>query len=1176
MATKAKATANKTSPVTEPASDAALKATIKPFKKIMVANRGEIAIRVFRAASELGIQTVAVYSTEDRLNLHRYKADEAYLIGVGKAPVAAYLGIDEIIELAQEKGVDAIHPGYGFLSENADFARACEKAGIVFIGPPSHVIDALGDKVTARTIAEKAKVPVIPGTPDPVETEQEALLFAKEHGYPLIIKAALGGGGRGMTIVRNREELVTAIARSRDEAQAAFGNPKIFIERYLDGPRHIEIQILGDQYGNRVHLFERDCSIQRRHQKVVELAPARNLTDTQKQALYRDALAIADAVGYVNAGTVEFLVDKAGNHYFIEVNPRIQVEHTITEEITGRDLVQCQIRVAEGHPLHSDAIRIRSQEDIQQSGHAIQLRITAEDPSNNFAPDFGKVTAFRAGEGFGIRLDSGNGFDGAVISPHYDSLLIKVIGWSLDFDQAARKALRSIREFRIRGVKTNIPFLENVLKHPTFLEGKCDTGFIEHHPELFDFKPRQDRANKLLAYLGQVAVNGFPAIPKDFKPIRQDAPPVPVVPRTTPPESPAYKVFREQGAEGLAKWTLDQKAVLLTDTTLRDAHQSLIATRMRGYDMFRVAHSTAHIASDFYSQEMWGGATFDTAMRFLHEDPWERLRTMRKAMPGQLLQMLLRSGNAVGYTNYPDNVVNRFIDAAARNGIDIFRIFDSLNWIVALRPCIEAVRKTGKVAEGAICYTGDITDNKRVKYTLDYYVKLAREIQDAGAHILAIKDMAGLLKPEAARILVTELKNTLQIPIHLHTHDTSGNQVATLLEAARAGVDVVDGALSSMSGMTSQPSLNAVVTALQGTARDTGLDPLELQKLADYWELAREPYAPFECGLKAGTADVYLHEMPGGQYSNLRAQAFSLGLGPRWEEIKRMYRVVNDMCGDIIKVTPSSKAVGDMALFMVQNNLTSEDVLSGGRDLAYPESFVQMIKGLMGQPPGGWPPALMSAVLGDEEALTCRPGELLEDFDFDAAAKMLKTRHGRDFSEEELLSYALYPKVFEEYVGFNRVFGDVSVLDTSTFFYGLEPGKETAFTIEEGKTLIVKLLAVGELQADGTRVIFYELNGRRRNGFVHDQSSGVKTKQRDKIDAANPGHVGAPMAGKVVELVVKEGEEVQEGQKLMVTEAMKMLNVIKAPSAGVVKKIHVAKGDDLAAGDLSFEIEAVV
>jgi pyruvate carboxylase len=1145
---------------------------IKSFRKIMVANRGEIAIRVFRAANELGIQTVAIYSNEDRLNLHRYKADEAYLIGAGKPPVAAYLAIDEIIELALDKGVDAIHPGYGFLSENADFARACEKAGIAFIGPHSTAIDALGDKVTARNLAEAAGVPVIPGTREPVETEQEALLFAKEYGYPLIIKAALGGGGRGMTIVRNREELVTAIARSRAEAEAAFGNPKVFIERYLEGPRHIEIQILADKYGNRVHLFERDCSIQRRHQKVVELAPARGLTDKQREALYRDALAIAKQVDYVNAGTVEFLVDKEGRHYFIEVNPRIQVEHTITEEITGRDLVQCQIRVAEGHPLDSDAIRITSQKDIQQSGYAIQLRITAEDPANNFAPDYGKVTAFRAGEGFGIRLDSGNGFDGAVISPHYDSLLIKVIGWSLDFDQAAKKVLRSIREFRIRGVKTNIPFLENVLRHPLFLEGSVDTGFIENHPELFDFKPRQDRANKLLGYLSQVAVNGFPEIPKGFKPVRQDPVPVPVVPRATPEPSPAYKVFAEKGPEGLAKWTLEQKRLLVTDTTLRDAHQSLFATRLRSHDMFRVAHATAHLAQGLYSQEMWGGATFDTAMRFLHEDPWERLRVMRKAMPGQLLQMLLRSGNAVGYTNYPDNVVNRFIDAAAKNGIDIFRIFDCLNWVEGLKPCIEAVRKTGKIAEAAVCYTGDITDGKRVKYTLPYYVNLAKELEKAGAHILAIKDMAGLLKPEAARILVTELKNAVSLPIHLHTHDTSGNQVAALLEASKAGVDVVDAALSSMSGTTSQPSLNAIVTALQGGERDTNLDEFGLQRLADYWEQAREPYAPFECGLKAGTADVYRHEMPGGQYSNLRAQAISLGLGSRWEEIKDMYRRVNDMSGDIIKVTPSSKAVGDMALFMVQNDLDENAVLDEHNELAVPESYYQMIKGLMGQPYGGWPEKLVKAVLKDEEPITCRPGELLEDFDFDAAAKLLKTRYGRDFSEEELLSYAMYPKVFEEYVGFNRVFGDVSVLDTPTFFYGLEPGKETAFTIEEGKTLIVKLLAVGELQPDGTRVIFYELNGRRRNGFVHDQSSGVKTKQREKVDPANPDHIGAPMAGKVVELVVRVGEEVEEGQKLMVTEAMKMLNVIKAPKAGKLQRVLVQKGDDLSAGDLAFEI----
>ena len=1149
--------------------------TVKPIRKIMVANRGEIAIRIFRAAAEMGIQTVAIYSQEDRLHLHRYKADEAYLVGAGKTPVGAYLAIDEIVELAVDKGVDAIHPGYGFLSENADFARACVKAGITFIGPPPEVLDAMGDKTAARIIAEKAGVPTVPGTKDAVETEQDALLFAKEYGYPLIIKAAMGGGGRGMSIVHDRTGLVTAIARSRAEAEASFGNPKVFIERYLDGPKHIEVQVLADKHGNMVHLFERDCSIQRRHQKVVEVAPALNLTKEQKEALYADALKIARQVNYVNAGTVEFLVDKSGAHYFIEVNPRIQVEHTITEVITGRDIVQSQIRVAEGYPLSHDSIRIKSQADVKKSGYCIQLRLTTEDPENNFAPDHGKITAFRAGEGMGIRLDAGSGFDGAVITPHYDSLLIKVCSWGLQFDQAANKALRAIREFRIRGVKTNIPFLENVLKHPDFLAGNCTTKFIETHPELFDFKPRLDRANKLLDYLSQVAVNGFPDVDVKLKPTRIQTPQVSKVPRTPPPVSPAFAVFQASGPEGLAKWLTQQKSLQLTDTTFRDAHQSLIATRMRSDDLYRISHATAHLASPLFSQEMWGGATFDVALRFLHEDPWERLRTIRKLMPGTLLQMLLRSGNAVGYTNYPDNIVNRFIDASARNGIDIFRIFDCLNWIEGLKPCIEAVLKTGKIAEAAICYSGDITDNRRTKYTLQYYVKLAKELEKAGTHILGIKDMAGLLKPEAARILVTELKNAVSIPIHLHTHDTSGNQVAALLEASKAGVDVVDAALSSMSGVTSQPSLNALVCALQGTARDTGLDEEKLQKLADYWEVAREPYAPFECGLKAGTADVYRHEMPGGQYSNFRAQAISMGLGERWDEVKNMYRTVNDMSGDIIKVTPSSKAVGDMALFMTQNNLTPETVISKAKDLAFPDSFVSMMKGMMGQPPGGFPPELQKAVLRGEEPITCRPGELLEDFDFDAARSTLKQKFGRHFDEEDLLSYAQYPKVYVDYLRFRDHFGDVSVLDTPTFLYGVKQGEEQAIMIQEGKTLIVKLLAIGDLQPDGTRSIFWELNGRRRNTVVVDAKAGVKTKRRDKPDPDNPGHIGAPMAGKVVELSAVAGEKVEEGQKLLTTEAMKMLNVVKSPCAGVVARVLVAKGDEVSPGDLVFEVKPI-
>ncbi len=1143
----------------------------KTFKKIMVANRGEIAIRIFRACTELGISTVAIYSQEDRLHLHRYKADEAYLIGLGKSPVEAYLNIDEIIKLAIEKQVDAIHPGYGFLAENAAFAKACAENNIVFIGPSVYALEALGDKVLARAIAEKAGVPIIPGTPEAIDNEQDALLFAKEFGYPLIIKAALGGGGRGMTIVHDRGELLNAITRSRAEAEAAFGNPKIFIERYLEGPKHIEVQILGDQQGHLVHLFERDCSIQRRHQKVVEIAPSLYLSSKLRESLYEDALKIGKEVKYFNAGTVEFLVDKAGQHYFIEVNPRIQVEHTITEVITGRDIVQCQIRIAEGYPLAHDFIRIESQKHIKKSGYCIQLRLTTEDPANNFAPDLGKITAFRAGEGFGIRLDAGSGFDGAVISPYYDSLLIKVCAWSLDFDQAAKKALRAIREFRIRGVKTNIPFLENVLKHPVFLSGDCNTGFIENHPELFDFKPRLDRANKVLNYLSDIVVNGSKEIDPRLKPLKLNVPVVPQVTGTTP-LSPAFRVFAEKGPKALAKWVLDQKALLLTDTTFRDAHQSLIATRMRGDDLFRIAQATAQATSPFFSQEIWGGATFDVALRFLHEDPWERLRKLRRLMPGTLLQMLFRSGNAVGYTNYPDNVVNRCIELSARNGVDVFRIFDCLNWIEGLKPSIEAVLKTGKIAEAAICYSGDITDGKRLKYTLAYYVNLAKELEKAGTHILGIKDMAGLIKPEAARILITELKNAVSIPIHLHTHDTSGNGIAALLEASKAGVDIVDAALSSMSGVTSQPSLNALVFALQGNARDTGVDGIAIQRLSEYWEIAREPYAPFECGLKAGTADVYRHEIPGGQYSNYRSQAISLGLGDRWEEVKDMYRAVNDMSGDLVKVTPSSKAVGDMALFMVQNNLNYASVLARGKELAFPDSYISLMKGMMGQPPGGFPKDLQIAVLKDEMPITCRPGELLEDYNFETAQKTLKAKFLRSFSDEDLMSYALYPQVFMDYCRFQDEFGDVSVLDTPTFFYGLKVGQEQAITIQEGKTLIVKLLAIGELQSDGTRVIFFEMNGRRRNAVVNDRSSGVKVLSKEKADPDNVNHISAPMSGKAVEINVTVGEKVEAGHKLMTTEAMKMMNVIIAPKAGTIKRILANKGEQVQPGDLLFEL----
>ncbi|RLA07134.1 MAG: pyruvate carboxylase [Gammaproteobacteria bacterium] len=1144
---------------------------VTPFKKILVANRGEIAIRVFRACTELGIATVAIYSHEDRLHLHRYKADEAYLVGRGKSPLAAYLEYDEIIELALEKEVDAIHPGYGFLSENSDFARACEAAGIVFIGPSPEVLDALGDKVKARHAAEQAGLPTIPGTPDAVDNDEEALAFASEAGYPLMVKAAMGGGGRGMAVVNDDRELVDAMVRCRAEAQSAFGDATIFLERYLQKPRHIEVQVLGDQYGNLVHLFERDCSVQRRHQKVVEIAPAMNLTDKQRQAIYRDALAICRQVNYSNAGTVEFLFDGEGRHYFIEVNPRIQVEHTITEVITGRDLVQAQIRVAEGYPLHDDTIRIADQAAIKKSGYCLQQRLTTEDAANGFAPDSGQITAFRAAEGFGIRLDVGAGFDGSVISPYYDSLLIKVCSWALDYDQALAKGLRAIREFRIRGVKTNIPFLENLLEHPVFQAGECDTTFIDNHPELLEFKPRQDRANKLLSYFSELALNGFPgideaAIPAKIRPQIES----PVIPVAGP--SAAFEVLQSAGAQGVARWLLEQEQLLVTDTTFRDAHQSLLATRVRSRDILKIAPVSASIGQQLFSFEMWGGATFDVAYRFLHEDPWQRLARLREMMPGTLLQMLLRSGNAVGYTNYPDNVVNRFIDEAAAAGIDVFRIFDCLNWVEGLRPCIERVVETGKIAEAAICYSGDITDGKRVKFTLDYYLSRAKQIEQAGAHILAIKDMAGLLKPEAARILVSALKDTLTIPVHLHTHDTSGNGVATLLAASAAGVDVVDAALSAMSGVTSQPSLNALVAAMQGTPRATGIDANGMQQLADYWEGVREIYAPFECGLKTGSADVYDHEIPGGQYSNFRPQAISMGLGERWDEVRKMYRTVNDMLGDIIKVTPSSKAVGDMALFMVQNDLTPDDVIEQGHDLAFPDSIVSLLSGMMGQPDGGFPEALQQAVCGDGEIITVRPGELLEPWDFAADAHDLGQTLGREPSPQEQVSAALYPKIFREYSLFQQRFGEVSVLDTAEFFYGLKIGEEKAIEIEPGKTLIVKLLAIGQLEADGQREIFFELNGRRRNQRVVDRNAVSEIEAHDRADLANSDQIGAPMPGVVVELHVAEGDEVREGEKLLTTEAMKMLNVIVAPRDGKVMRLPLGVGVEIAAGDLICEL----
>ncbi|MBX6395103.1 MAG: pyruvate carboxylase, partial [Alicyclobacillaceae bacterium] len=977
--------------------------------------------------------------------------------------------------------------------------------------------------------------------------------------------------GRGMRVVRHKDELEEALERARSEAAKAFGDGTVYLEKYLERPKHIEVQVLGDQYGNIVHLFERDCSIQRRHQKVVEIAPALTLTEEQRQEICEAALRLMRRAGYVGAGTVEFLVAQDGSFYFIEVNPRIQVEHTITELITGVDLVQAQILIAEGYSLDSPEIGISGQHAINRRGYAIQCRVTTEDPDNNFVPDTGKILAYRTGAGFGIRLDSGNGYAGAVIQPYYDSLLVKISAWALTFESAAHKMLRSLREFRIRGVKTNIPFLENVVQHPDFLAGRCDTSFIDSHPELFRTLKKRDRGTKLLQFIGRVTVNGHPGVKRPDKKPRFDIPPIPAF--SPAPEGGTKAILDREGPEGLARWVLEQKRLLITDTTFRDAHQSLLATRMRTQDMLRVAEATANGLPQLFSVEMWGGATFDVALRFLKECPWERLVQLRERMPNILFQMLFRGANAVGYTHYPDNVIVAFVREAARAGIDVFRIFDSLNWLPGMELAIDAVRQEGKVAEAAICYTGDILDPKRDKYNLKYYVDLAKQLERAGANILGIKDMAGLLKPYAAEVLIRTLKEEIGIPIHLHTHDTSGNGVAMLLKACEAGVDIVDTAINAMSGLTSQPSMGAVVAALKFQERDTGIDLAAVDRLSRYWETVRTYYQPFESGLKASGTDVYYHEMPGGQYTNLRQQAEAVGLGDRWEEVVRAYRAVNDMLGDIVKVTPSSKVVGDFALFMVQNGWTPEDVYTRGATVDFPQSVVEFFRGYIGQPPGGFPPELQKIVLKGKEPITCRPGELLEPFDFEAARRQLEEKFGRPFSDRDLLSYALYPQVFEEFMAHREEFGDVSVLDTPTFFYGLRLGEEIAVDIEPGKTLIVKLTSVGELRPDGTRVVYFELNGTPREVTVRDESAQVIVQERRKANPDVPGEIGATMPGKVSKIMVEPGDRVRRGELLMVTEAMKMETSLQAPFDGVVKEVLVKELDSVEAGDLLLVLE---
>jgi pyruvate carboxylase len=1146
------------------------------MKKLLAANRSEIAIRIFRAATELGLRTVALYAQEDRLSVHRFKADEAYLVGQGKGPVAAYLDIDGIVAMAKEKGVEMIHPGYGFLSENADFARACAKAGITFVGPRPELLDMMGDKTAARKLAEKINVPTLKGTDDPITDRSEALKVAKSIGFPLIIKAAFGGGGRGMRVVHKAADLDNLLDEAQGEAGRAFGNPAVFLEKYIARAKHIEVQVLGDKHGNVLHLHERDCSVQRRHQKVVEVAPSFGLDPHVRQELCLAAARIAKEINYDNAGTVEFLYDLDRKEwFFIEMNPRIQVEHTVTEVITGIDIVRAQILIAQGHSMSSPEVGLPPQDEVQRMGFAIQSRITTEDPENKFTPDYGKILTYRSAGGYGVRLDGGMGYAGAVITPFYDSLLVKLTAFGQTYDIAMQRMDRALREFRIRGVKTNIPFLENLIHNETFRTGQATTTLIDNTPELFSFKPRRDRATKLLTFLGDVIVNGNPHS-KGHK-LAGPAPQIPL-PASDPKAKPAKgtrDLLLELGPKKFAEWTTKQKRLLVTDTTFRDAHQSLMATRVRSYDMLAVAGAVARRTPGLFSLEMWGGATFDTSMRFLREDPWTRLRKLREAVPNICFQMLFRGSNAVGYSNYPDNIVAGFVKHSAESGMDIFRIFDSLNYLPNLKVAMEAVQDTHAICEAAICYTGDILDEKRSKYSLKYYVKLAKELERMGAHILAIKDMAGLCRPYAAQALVKALKEATDLPIHFHTHDTSGINAASVLKASEAGVDVADLAIASMSGSTSQPNLNSIVAALQHTPRDTGLDLEALNEFSDYWERVREVYAPFDTAPKTGSAEVYLHEMPGGQYTNLKEQAASMGLGHRWPEIARTYAEVNQIFGDIVKVTPSSKVVGDMTMFLITRGIKPVDVVNLEPGVTpFPASVVDMLRGGLGQPMDGWPRKLQQVVLGKEKPLKGRPGADLDPVDLKAEKKSLASKLKREVTEDDLYSHFMYPEVFADFARFQREFSDVSVLPTSPFFYGLKPGEEISVNIEEGKTLFVRLINVGAPDKDGRRTVTYELNGITRETQIADKSAKAVAKSRPKADPAEPLQVGAPIPGIITSVNVSVGTKLAKGDKMFTMEAMKMQTTIYAQADGVVSEINVTVGENVESKDLLAKMRA--
>ena len=1146
---------------------------IRDIKRLLVANRGEIAIRVMRAANELGIRTISIYTHEDRYSLHRYKADEAYRIGSVSEPLKPYLDIQEIIALAKKKNVDAIHPGYGFLSENVAFAEACADAGIIFVGPRPSVMEQLGDKMDAKALAKRAGIPVIEGSPVDASNLSVVKEKAEAIGYPVLVKAAAGGGGRGMRVVRTPEELTTAVAEAGREAAQAFGSDKIFLEKYLDNPKHLEVQLLGDNYGHLVHLYERDCSVQRRFQKVIEIAPGPSLSDAVRERLYEYALRIGKEVSYNNAGTVEFLLDANDNIYFIEVNPRIQVEHTVTEEITDVDIVRAQILIASGRPLQDPMLHLHDQQAIPCSGFAVQCRITTEDPQNNFLPDYGRMIVYRSPGGYGIRLDAGSAYAGAVISPFFDSMLVKVTVRGTQLHDAAARLSRALREFRIRGIKTNVAFLLNVINHPIFQSGESTVNFIADFPELLQFKPGRNRANRMLSYLAEVIVNGNQDIKAGTRDRDFILPKVPTVDTTVPYPKGSRDLLQELGRDGFLDWLKAEQKIHITDTTFRDAHQSLLATRVRSYDMLMVAEAFARRHPEVFSMEVWGGATFDVALRFLHECPWERLTMLRERIPNILFQMLLRGSNGVGYSAYPDNLIVAFIEEAAEAGIDIFRIFDSMNWLEAMKVSIKTVReRTNSLAEVCLCYTGDILDKRKKKFTLEYYVDLAKRIEDEGAHILAIKDMAGLLKPQAAEVLIGTLKNTVELPIHLHTHDTAAVQSATYLQAVHAGVDVLDVALSSMSGLTSQPNFNSLVEVLKDHDRDPQIDTASLNEFSAYWERVRNFYYPFESGLKAGSGDVYRHEIPGGQYSNLRPQARGLGLEDRFEEITEMYAQVNELLGDLIKVTPSSKVVGDLALFMISNNLSVQDILERGDELSFPESLKSFLKGELGQPYGGFPETVQKIVLKGEPPITGRPNDSMEPVDFDKEMAAFQKEFGTHLGMRDFLSFSLYPKVYRDYFEHRKKYGRLSTLPTLPFFYGLKPHEECLVDIDEGKTLMVEFSYSEAPDEEGVRRVHFKLNGQARAIDVQDRSVSVTKVSNKKASGAND--IGSPLQGKLSRILVEQGVTVKKGDPLFVIEAMKMESIVSAPRDATIAHIELSDGAMIGADDLVLTFEA--